>query len=112
SAAPITQQTLARPPHPCHHPQHPESTIDVDVSQVVGVRIPDPQLALRRPHPVPKRGAVTEVAAGDRVAVPQSLDVALESDGATVRPRTRRSEERRVGKEGRWWRWRCHVVEI
>ena len=74
----VDQRALPRPGHAGHDDEHAERDVDVDVAQVVGVGAAHLQRARRLAHRRLQRGAVVEVASGDRVAGTQLLDGALE----------------------------------
>ena len=91
-------ELLPEPGHAGDDDEHAERDVDVDVPQVVGVGAAD----LERPDGVAhrrlERGAVVEVAAGDRAALAQPVDGALEhhlaARGARAAGRGRRRGRR------------------
>ena len=84
---PVDQRALARARDTGEHHQHAERDVDVDVLEVVRVGARGPRVRRSVSATVVlERGAVVEVAAGDRVAGPQPLDGALEHHLAAVGP--------------------------
>src|SRR5690606_39708986 len=78
----VHQRALARAGDAGDDDQDAEGDVDVDVAQVVLVGAADLQGAGRLADRVLDGGAVVEVAAGDGATGAQSLDGALEADGA------------------------------
>jgi hypothetical protein len=78
----VEQRALSGAGDSGHHDEHAERDVDVDVDvlQVVRARAAHFQYPRRRPHRRLQGGAVVEVAPGERAAVPQPLDGALEDD--------------------------------
>src|SRR5690606_27366823 len=68
----LDQRALARAGDAGDRDQHAERDVDVHVLEVVLVRAPDLERALRLAHLVLERAAIVEVAAGERVARAQA----------------------------------------
>src|SRR5690606_8235147 len=68
------------------HREDPRGDVDVEVAQVVLGRSADLERAVRLTDRLLDLHAVVEVAAGEGVAVPQTVDGALVADGSTVGP--------------------------
>ena len=96
----VDQRALAGAGDAGDHDEHAERDVDVDVLQVVRRRAADLQRAGRRTHRLLEGRPVVEMAAGGGVAPPQTLDGALEADGAAL-PCRRRGRGRRRGRRSR-----------
>ena len=95
------ERALARAGDAGEHDEHAERDVDVDVPQVVRARPAHLQRALRRAHRRLQRGAVVEVAAGERAAGAQPLDGALEDDLAALGAGARAEVDDVVGDRDR-----------
>src|SRR5690606_4372701 len=82
----VDQRALARTGDTGDHREDPRGDVDVDVAQVVLGRSADLERAVRLTDRLLDLHAVVEVAAGEGVAVPQTVDGALVADGSTVGP--------------------------
>src|SRR5699024_11233121 len=67
--------------------EHPEGHIDVDTAQVVRMGTADLECSRRFPHRALELSGVSEVAAGERIGVPQTVDGAGEGDLSPVAAR-------------------------
>lgn len=82
---PVHERALAGAGDAGDDDKHPEREVDVDLPQVVRRRAADRKPAVGLAHGLLDGGPVVEMAAGDGAAGPQSLQGALEADGAARR---------------------------
>ena len=97
----VDQRALPRAGHPGHDDEHAKGDVDVDVLQVVIAGAAHLEHSRGRAHRRLQRRSVVEVAAGERAAVAQPVDRALEHDLSTASASAGAEVHRMVGDRDR-----------